>query len=320
MYGQTLDDWESMMDGESQQKRDTLDAMLDASDPVDRSRLASAAVGGALDEIGAAIIARERIQHRTARRRFSLRAGRAMVVVGAVIVAGTATLAVAATRSAHTGVLQPTRSNIAHATKAHAQRLRSQVSMGGTGEFLDPSAPDFRDVALQLSSDIPYPQGYQTWRDFLISDEITNADGSTEASGALRGWFAASAFCAWVQVWRQADLSADTATASAAAQMIAQAPTWQAVTALDPNPSASAHGDLGSSSFTLFGWKLPYRDAVVDGNRSTVDGLLAAGYGGKCWADDPNWRAQIASHPDWRALSPDALAQKYDQYLAGEYS
>jgi hypothetical protein len=65
---------------------------------------------------------------------------------------------------------------------------------------------------------------------------------------------------------------------------------------------------------------LLYRDAVLARDRSKVEGLLATGYGGKCWASDPNWRALISSHPDWRALSPTALAQKCEQYLDGEYS
>lgn len=120
-----------------------------------------------------------------------------------------------------------------------------------------------------------YPQGYQTWRDFLISDEIANADGSTEASGALHGWFAASAFCAWVRVWRQADLSGDTVTASAAAQMIAQAATWRAVTALDPNPSASAPGDLGSPSYTLFGYQDMQALAMVSTKSSANPGMIS---------------------------------------------
>ncbi len=29
--------------------------------------------------------------------------------------------------------------------------------MGGPGEELNPAAPDFRSVALQISADIPYP-------------------------------------------------------------------------------------------------------------------------------------------------------------------
>jgi hypothetical protein len=291
---------------------------LHRSDPVDDARLMTAGLEKALDDIGTAITGGSlHVPQRERRRVF--RRPRTAVIAAAVVLA-TATVAAAAGLSAHTGEFQPTGEQIANASPSDAARMQSEVDMGGPGEFLDPSAPDYRDVALQVASDIPFPQGYESWRDFLISQEIRFADGGTESSGALHGWFAASAFCAWVQVWRQADLNGDAATAAHAAQVISEAPGWKAVTDEDPNPNASVPGDMGSTQYTLFGWMLPYRDAVAAGDRSTVERLLSTGYGDKCWTSDPDWMAQVASHRDWGTLSREETATKYEQFLADERS
>jgi hypothetical protein len=64
---------------------------------------------------------------------------------------------------------------------------------------------------------------------------------------------------------------------------------------------------------------LPYRDAVLAGDRGRVAHLLAAAYGGgKCWLSDPEWMAQVQAHEGWAMLSPRALTQKYEQFLASE--
>jgi hypothetical protein len=164
----------------------------------------------------------------------------------------------------------------------------TEIPIGGPGEELNPAAPDFRSVALQLSSDIPYPAGYASWRDRVITLELRTADGGLETTGALRGWFAMSAFCAWVDDWQRATTSGDSSEAATAAQNIAAAPTWKAVTAEDPHPDPSAFNDPGAETGTLFGWFLPYRDAVLAGDTGRVDHLLATGYGdGKCWLANP---------------------------------
>jgi hypothetical protein len=63
---------------------------------------------------------------------------------------------------------------------------------------------------------------------------------------------------------------------------------------------------------------LPYRDAVLAGDRARVEQLLATGYGGgRCWLSDPEWIGQVRAHgADWSSLSPTQLAQKYQQFLA----
>jgi hypothetical protein len=65
---------------------------------------------------------------------------------------------------------------------------------------------------------------------------------------------------------------------------------------------------------------LPYRDAVLAGDRARVEDLLASGYGDKCWTSDPGWRAQLSAHPEWGRLSQGEMAQKYEQFLADERS
>jgi hypothetical protein len=208
---------------------------------------------------------------------------------------------------------------------AHTGRFptNGEEAMGGPGEELDPAAPDFHEVALQVASDIPYPEGYASWRDYLISQQIST-DASERvlvSTGALHGWFAASGFCAWIQVWRQASLTGDTKLAGQAAATIDQAPGWDAVTDEDPHPDPSATNDPGAESGTLFGWMLPYRAAILAGDRARVEHLLATGYGqGKCWSSDPDWMAQVAAHEEWGRLSQGEMAQRYERFLVSERS
>lgn len=299
------------MKRDSRLTSDSLD-LLEACDPVGRSALASEGIEGALDEIGAAITSRPR---RAPRRR--LIGGRRAVLVVAVAIlvisAGVATGAVML--SAHTGLF-PT---------------KPEVAMGGPGEALNPAATDFRKVALQIASDIPYPEGYASWRDWILAEYFPTQDVGTDpgafpaglvSTGALHGWFAASAFCAWVQSWRQASIAGDANATAQAAQTIAQAPGWKAVTDEDPHPDPSAANDPGAENGTLFGWMLLYRDAVLAGDRARVEHLLATGYGGggKCWSSDPDWMAQVAAHREWRSLSPKERAQKYEQFMANGHS
>jgi hypothetical protein len=276
-------------------KREAIDGLLETYDPVERSALVTEGIESALEEIGAGIaVTRRAPQRRSIRRR------RAVLLVGAAVLVTSATVAAGAVLSAHTGRF-PT---------------KAEVAMGGPGEALDPAAPDFREVALEVASDVPYPAGYESWREFLISDEIrTGAGAGVMSTGALHGWFAASAFCAWVHVWRQADLAGDTGAAAGAAQVVSEATGWKAVTDEDPHPDPSVPGDGGSTQSTLFGWMLPYRAAVAAGDRARVEHLLATGYGDKCWTSDPGWRAQMAAHPEWGTLSRARLARAYERFL-----
>jgi hypothetical protein len=98
------------------------------------------------------------------------------------------------------------------------------------------------------------------------------------STGALRGTFATVAFCAWVYDWRAAKREGDTSRAEQAAQTIDRAPSWSAVRALDPHPSASPpYTSQGHK--TLFGWFLPFRAAVLRGDVASVDRMIADNYG-----------------------------------------
>lgn len=285
--------------------------VVEASDPVRRSALSGEDIEAALDEIGAAIV---RLPGRETRR-LSPSPRRAVLVVAAALIAigaGVATAAVVF--GAHTGLF-PT---------------PTEQAIGGPGEELNPAAPDFNAVALQIASDIPYPKGFASWRDWIVKAEapasnVTRPGDATSpfpaglvTTGALHGWFAASAFCAWVQDWRRSSIAGDAPAAAHAAQTIAQAPSWTAVTDEDPHPDPSAANDPGAASGTLFGWMLPYRDAVLAADGTRVDHLLTTGYGGgRCWLSDPSWMAQLTAHRDtWGQLSQSELAGKYRQYLA----
>ena len=157
--------------------------------------------------------------------------------------------------------------------------------------MLDPAAPDFRSVALQIASDIPYPAGDASWRDLVVSD--ASDPSGLVSSGALHGWFAMSAFCAWVRNWDGAVGAGDETAAATAAQTIAQAPDWKAVRDEDPHPDPNAANDPGAEQGTIFGWLLPYRDAVLAGDRARVEHLLASHYGdGRCTLYDPVLRTR----------------------------
>jgi hypothetical protein len=251
------------------ERSDSALRLLSQLDPVDPAALAAPGIEEAVGQLARSIATQPRpTLGRSSRSRLKLALG--AVVVVAVIGAGVATAA--AVLHARTGIFPSS----------------TEVPIGGPGEELNPAAPDFRSVALKLSADIPYPGGYESWRDLVITREIQTSDGGLETTGALRGYFAASAFCAWVQDWRHATTGGDTSEAATAAQAIAAAPAWKAVTAEDPHPNPSAANDPGAETGTLFGWMLPYRDAVLSGDGNRVDHLLAAGYGdGKCWLADP---------------------------------
>src|SRR5438309_9106416 len=214
-----------------------VDQLVASCDPVDRAALGASAIDGVLDAIGASISSLPRRPRalRPRRKRILLAVAVAMVVVGGGVAAGAAL-------TAHTGRFVP----------------KAEQPMGGPGEELNPAAPDFRTVALQLAADIPYPDGYGAWRELSVADASDPA--GLVSTGALHGWFAASAFCAWVQDWRQKQMAGDGAATAHAAQVIAAAPGWKAVTDEDPHPSLAVPSD-GGSTYSLFGWMLLYRDA-----------------------------------------------------------
>ncbi|MFT4286189.1 hypothetical protein [Nocardioides sp.] len=132
-------------------------------------------------------------------------------------------VAAAAVWSAHTGRFP-----------VDAEDLR----LGGPGEKLDPSAPDYGSVIDEVTADIPFPS--EEARELSRASQVRDgrrgeAPGSTAVStGALRFWTARAAVCAWANEWAAATTHADAATKAHASTMLEQSPTWPAVTDLDP--------------------------------------------------------------------------------------
>lgn len=297
------------MNGDPRSAPDPLD-LVERHNPARPAALASRGIEDALDALGGAIIASDRAPRTTGRRSFGSRRRLLVVAAGvAAIAAGGATGAIVV--GAHTGIFPS----------------KADQAVGGPGEALNPAASDFRAVALKISSDIRYPRGYDSWREWVIEEQAPTAEtgpGGAQfpaglvSSGALHGWFAASAFCAWVQSWRQATATGDPGAAAQAAQTIKEAPNWRAVRDEDPHPDPASANDQGATTGTLFGWMVPYRDAVLAGDRARVEHLLATGYGdGKCWLSDPEWMAELRAHRrDWGRLSPSEMTRKYEHFLA----
>ncbi len=307
------------MKRDAKQSGDQLNAFLKAGDPVEPSTLSGDGIESALDEIGAEITGRSRRASSRWTRRLSMSKPRAALVIGFATVGIGAAVAGGSQLSAHTGRFQPTPQEIAKAAKTSpekAKRLKAYVDMGGPGEALDPTASDFRDVALQVASDIRWPDAYESWRDSLISDEIRWSEkGTVETSGALHGWFAMSAFCAWVLDWRYADITGDPVVATEASKVISGAPSWKAVADEDPHLDPAATGEDGKSRASLFGWVLPFRDAVLAGDRAEVEHLLITEeHGGRCQDYDWDWRKLREAHArDTAWLSEER--QHYKEYL-----
>ena len=181
--------------------------VLRRSDPLSNTLLETPQMEAAFNELGENLIrvptppsrARKRTKRRMTRRMITVSLA-SFLVVG---VAGAASVVV----SARTGQQVP----------------KQYVSAGGPGEELRTWAPDFCKVALSISSDIKYPSGDSNWRLQVLAYEnsipnptttgacpITPAGETPVArqvevsTGAERGFFAMSAFCAWVSDYGQA--------------------------------------------------------------------------------------------------------------------
>lgn len=257
-----------------------VDRLLAAADPAPSEVLATEEIATALDAICASVVrAHRRDRGRQRRHRFAA-PRRAFIVGIALLVLGGAATAATRLLTAHTGIY-PTQ--------------KWEIQAGGPGEELNLAAPDGRTVALHASSDIPFPSGFDAWRQWLVTIQIRESAPrpcppsagrgmcpSVVSTGALRGWFAMSAFCAWVVDWRGAAVAGDRPEMARGAKAIAGAHHWKAIdaeSATDPR---------------LFAWMAPYVPAVSAGDRGHVDRLLRSNaYGSECWQYDPGFARSI---------------------------
>jgi hypothetical protein len=250
--------------------------MLRASDPLLGRVPTGSGIAAAFDSMSALIVSEPRRAPR--RWRFATRPRGALAgfVAFAVLSAG---VAVAATQ-----LFVP--------TYTHVYPPKGMIVGGGPGELLNLDGTRFRQIALQISSDIPYPAAYSSWRDSVISMEYETQclgwrTGRCEwtprvPAGALHGAFASTAFTAWVLDWRHDMLTGRRGAAADDTRVISGALHWKAVTAWDPHPSTSVPGDMGTTHPSTFGWMIPFIQAVDARDVTRVDQLILSDrYGGQ---------------------------------------
>lgn len=159
----------------------------------------------------------------TARRRASAGRGRrvAILATSAALVLGMAGTAAASGILTHTG---------------RGPSDSEDLVLGGPGERLNPAGNDFDSVLAEVTQDIPFPSDRAREISYRaqLEDAARDQGVSTAVSvGALRGFVANDAVCAWANSWAAA-VSADDAVAKAVATAALQeTTTWPAVTALD---------------------------------------------------------------------------------------
>lgn len=265
------------MPQQPEQELDRVDRLMHAGDPIAAESLDAHGIQEAMDGIGTAITAHpRRAPIRRRRRPVAHRRGLIVALAAMVVIGGAA--AASQVLSTYTG----------HYAKGW------QIKAGGPGEYLRMQAPNFCQAALKTSSDLPYPPGDSAWRPWVLITELqvphvssagacaSDNGATTVSTGAVHGFFAMSAFCAWVYAWRDAKAAHNPAAAERAAETIDVAPRWKAVIAEDPHPTAgplhrTPHGLDGDKS--IFGWFLPFRRAVLSGDTATVNELIASNYG-----------------------------------------
>ena len=129
--------------------------------------------------------------------------------------------------------------------------------LGGPGERLDPSAPDFASAVDQVTADIDFPS--EETRESAVSWQAQDLSGTASeptyvSTGAVRLWTAGNALCAWSNAWAEALHDDNAAAADKAATVILEAHRWTAITDTDPVMS-------GESEFS---WLPTLEEAVRD--------------------------------------------------------
>lgn len=249
-----------------------IDRLLAAGDPIHRRVPGSPGLEAAFDLMTASIAS----QPRRRRRRVVWTPRAVLAVVAAVGLLG-------AGAAAATKLFIPS-------------RTRGPIMGGGVGALINVDGTNFRQVALQVSSDIPFPRGYGSWRDAVIPWDHQNQQDACGPGpvpgcmpkmpvGQLHGDFAASAFSAWVLDWRRDKMAGRAVAAARDARVIAAVLHWPAIRAEDPHPRLSVPGDMGSTHPSPFGWMIPVIRAVATGRVIRVDQAIVRDgrYGGQFW-------------------------------------
>lgn len=194
-----------MQAGDWNEAHSALLGIADTNDPL---------VEGHLDATWEQIARRIDDSPRSKRRRRAV----AVVAVSAVLAGGgTAAAAAADLFGARTGEF---------ASSADVRR-------SGPGEFLRSQGKDFAQVTLAETADIPFPSEQVRAVSAKAQLDDLGAGDTQVASGALRGFVANDAICAWSNAFARAIADGDRAAAKAAASTLAAAEDWPAVRALD---------------------------------------------------------------------------------------
>ena len=191
----------------------------------------------------------------TRRRR---RAARMASVTLAVLVAGAGTAAAAEYLATRTG----------------EHNSGWEIGAGGSGEILDRSGSDLRQVVEEATADIRFAPGYDTERATVL-DRAGAPDPRTAISEShLRSDVAGAAVCTWADAWVAADHAGDAAARAQTAATLSEAVTWEpfltfAADHQEPIPADSAR----EASYRW--WLLPLAQAAAAGDRQAVLDVVA---------------------------------------------
>ena len=226
------------------------------------------------------LVDREMRDSRPSRRR-RVRVGVAAGI--SAVVLGTSGLAAAELYTARTGE-----------GPVDAEDLR----LGGPGEKLQLAAPDFGEVITEETADIPFPSSET--RALAIQKQVDDArraqNDEFASTGAVRAWVARSSVCSWSNQWAAATRDNDEAARTEAIGMIQAAPSWPAVTTIDPEPFSrmetrevtDGKGHTWTESYrdsSQFFYLAALGEAVEGRDLGAAGQILAEGYG-SCWTDE----------------------------------
>lgn len=239
-------------------REDDLDEQLRSANLVRTGVAEDAASCALLDEIGARIVASGRPLEGAGRGRFSRPTARRGVILGSVV-----------------GVL-------AVGVAAAATVLSTDTA----------GAPGFCQTVVSETASIPFPDGYQAWRNWALLQSTGPKLGTTLqelCAGTIAGehvadngvlspsgspatvvippisekvQFVEAAFCAWTDQWLNSQADRDTAAASQAASEIAGASQWQAAQEINQPDSHVGPQQLA--------WLAPVQQAVQANDVSAV--------------------------------------------------
>jgi hypothetical protein len=180
-----------------------------------------------------------------------------LVALGAVITSIAALTAAAPFIPAHTGEWTPS----------------EWISAGGPGENYRLNGSDFATALAPLAEAIPYPDQASRARSLRrVIEEYGDEEGEA-STGALRGFLARGAICAWSHSWQAANTAGNQAASTSATEALRGALTWSAVTDLDPHPTmVDTSGDVPGP--TIFGYLPAIIKATDRGHTAKLSSVL----------------------------------------------